>query len=145
MSQEDVRQRVGYLIKQAQQTFHRSCEELLRPLGLSMSQYAVLRAVADNPAAPAAELARQTFVTRQSLRDVLGGLEAAGLVSVAERPVTGRARPVTLTEAGRSLLAKAERIVLDIDDRMTSGLAPEQVRQLATLLTTCITNLSASE
>jgi DNA-binding MarR family transcriptional regulator len=64
-----------------QQTFRRSCEERLRELGLSMSQYAVLRALADAPGAPAAELARRTFVTRQSLRDVLAGLTATGLAS----------------------------------------------------------------
>lgn len=40
-----------------------------------MSQYAVLRAVADVPGAPVAELARRTFVTRQSLGDVLNGFE----------------------------------------------------------------------
>ncbi len=142
MSQADVQRRIGYLVKQAQQTFHRSCEELLRPLGLSMSQYAVLRALADVPGAPAAELARRTFVTRQSLRDVLAGLRAAGLADVAERPTAGRARPVTLTPAGRAALARADRIVFRVDDRMTAGLSPADVDRLATLLTTCIANLA---
>ncbi|GAA4613499.1 MULTISPECIES: MarR family winged helix-turn-helix transcriptional regulator [Saccharopolyspora] len=142
MSQEDVRHRVGYLVKQVQQSFHRACEERLRPLGLSMSQYAVLRALADAPGAPAAELARRTFVTRQSLRDVLHGLQAAGLVTVADRPATGRARPVSLTDRGRAVLEEANGVVLDVDDRMTSGIDPDDVRKLAALLTTCADNLA---
>ncbi|WP_067884596.1 MarR family winged helix-turn-helix transcriptional regulator [Nocardia vaccinii] len=142
MSQEGVDQRIGYLIKQAQQTFHRACEERLRPLGLTMSQYAVLRALADVPGAPAAELARRTFVTRQSLRDVLSGLRKAGLVTVAEQPATGRSRPVTLTELGRSQLDRADAIVMDIDGRMTGDLPPADLRRLAALLTTCIENLA---
>ncbi|MER7014507.1 MarR family transcriptional regulator [Saccharopolyspora sp. NPDC000359] len=142
MSQEDVRQRVGYLVKQVQQSFHRACEERLRPLGLSMSQYAVLRALADAPGAPAAELARRTFVTRQSLRDVLNGLQAAGLASVADHPTAGRAKPVTLTDRGRALLDEADGIVLDVDARMTSSLAPEKAQELAALLSACADNLA---
>ncbi|KAA5828777.1 MarR family transcriptional regulator [Saccharopolyspora hirsuta] len=142
MGQEGVRQRVGYLVKQVQQSFHRASEERLRPLGLSMSQYAVLRALADAPGAPAAELARRTFVTRQSLRDVLNGLQAAGLASVAERATAGRARPVSLTDRGRALLDEADAIVFDVDARMTSGFAPEDVQKLAALLATCADNLA---
>ncbi len=142
MSQEGVDRRIGYLIKQAQQTFHRACAERLRPLGLTMSQYAVLRALADVPGAPAAELARRTFVTRQSLRDVLNGLRQAGLVTVADQPATGRSRPVTLTEAGRSQLNRADAIVMATDDRMTGDLSAADLRRLAALLSTCIENLA---
>jgi DNA-binding MarR family transcriptional regulator len=142
MSQADVRSRVAYLVKQVQQTFRRSCEERLREVGLSMSQYAVLRALADAPGAPAAELARRTFVTRQSLRDVLAGLTAAGLVSVAARPAVGRALPVSLTDAGRSLLDRADAMVLAVEERMLSGLPPDEVQQLSTLLGACARNLA---
>ena len=141
MSQGDVRQHIGYLVKQVQQAFRRACDEHLRELGLSMSQYAVLRALADAPGAPAAELARRTFVTRQSLRDVLAGLSTAGLASVAAQPTTGRVLPVTLTDAGQSLLDQADNIVLDVEKRMITGLPPGEVQRLAALLTDCARNL----
>ncbi|HVV13425.1 MarR family winged helix-turn-helix transcriptional regulator [Amycolatopsis sp.] len=141
MSQADVRGRIGYLVKQAQQAFHRAAEERLRPLGLSMSQYAVLRALADAPGAPAAELARRTFVTRQSLRDVLNGLRKAGLATVAERPTSGRALPVALTAEGQARLAEADRVVFDVDERMVDGIGARDLRKLATLLTVCVENL----
>lgn len=140
MSQLD--ERIGYLVKQVQQTFRRACEEQLRTLGLSMSQYAVLRALADAPGAPAAELARRTFVTRQSLRDVLAGLREAGLASVAAQPSAGRALPVTLTDSGRLMLDQAERVVMAVESRMLTTLPPGDVHQLATLLTTCVENLA---
>ena len=142
MSQGDVRRRIGYLIKQVDQMFRRSCEERLRELGLSMSQYALLRALADAPGAPAAELARRTFVTRQSLSDVLAGLTAAGLASVASRPATGRALPITLTADGRTLLDQADTIVLDVEKRMIAGMPPREVQHLTALLTTCAENLT---
>ena len=141
MSQGDIYARVGYLVKQVAQAFRRSSEERLRELGLSMSQYAVLRALAEAPGASAAELARRTFVTRQSLRDVLAGLTAAELARVASRPTAGRVLPVTLTDAGRFRLEQAESIVLDVEQRMLDGLPPDQVHHLGALLTRCAGNL----
>jgi DNA-binding MarR family transcriptional regulator len=145
MSQEDVRQRIGYLVKHLQQVFHRSSEEGLRKIGLSMAQYAVLRALADAPGAPAAELARRTFVTRQSLRDVLSGLRTAGLASVADRPTAGRSRPVTLTDHGRELLGQADEIVFEVERRMLAELSPDDVRRLGGLLSACLAGLAADQ
>jgi DNA-binding MarR family transcriptional regulator len=142
MSQGDVRQRIGYLVKQVAQAFRRACEEHLRELGLSMPQYAVLRALADAPGAPAAELARRTFVTRQSLQDVLAGLSTAGLAAVAAQPIAGRALPVTLTDAGQSILDQADEIVLDVEKRMITSLPPGEVQRLASLLTACARSLT---
>ncbi|WP_214318381.1 MarR family winged helix-turn-helix transcriptional regulator [Nonomuraea sediminis] len=134
-----IEQRIGYLVKQVAHAFRRASEPRLRELGLSMAQYAVLRALADVPEAPAAELARRTFVTRQSLRDVLAGLTAAGLASVASEPTTGRALPVRLTDEGRVLLERAERIVLDVDERMIAGVPTGELERL---LKACAKNLA---
>ncbi|NBE55083.1 MarR family winged helix-turn-helix transcriptional regulator [Streptomyces boluensis] len=142
MSQAEVGQRIGYQVKQLDQAFRRACEERLREHGLSMAQYALLHALADAPGAPAAELARRTFVTRQSLRGVLAGIQTAGLVSVAARPSTGRALPVTLTAEGRAVLDRADRVVLDVEERMIAGLPSDTVDQLSSLLTACVRNLA---
>lgn len=134
-----IEHQIGYLVKQVAHAFRRAAEPRLRELGLSMSQYAVLRALADVPEAPAAELARRTFVTRQSLRDVLAGLTAAGLASVASEATTGRALPVRLTDEGRVLLERAERIVLDVDERMITGIPAGELERL---LKACAKNLA---
>ncbi|WP_103335363.1 MarR family winged helix-turn-helix transcriptional regulator [Amycolatopsis sp. CA-126428] len=134
--------RPGYLIKRAQQALNQACTDRLRPLELSMSQYAVLRALDDHPGASSAELARITFVTRQSLRDVLGGLRSAGLVTVAEQASTGRARPVTLTPSGRARLAAAEDLITQVEVQMLDTLSAGQRRDLADLLRTCVGNLA---
>ena len=74
MERSQTEEGVGYLVKRVQQSLRRRCDAALRPTGLSMAQYVVLRALADHQDASAAELARRCFVTRQSLQDVLGGL-----------------------------------------------------------------------
>ena len=142
MSQADLGNSVGYLVKQVQLAFRAASERRLRELGLSMSQYAVLRALSDVPGAPAAELARRTFVTRQSLRDVLAGLTTAGLASVADKPTSGRALPVTLTTAGRAKLDRAEAIVREVERAMLADFPADEERRLAGMLSRCATNLA---
>ncbi|WP_410633977.1 MarR family winged helix-turn-helix transcriptional regulator [Amycolatopsis sp. cmx-4-83] len=134
--------RPGYLLKRAQQALHQVCTDRLRPLGLSMSQYAVLRALYDHPGASSADLARITFVTRQSLRDVLVGLRSAGLVTVAEQASTGRARPVALTDQGRTQMGVAEEAVAQVEAQMLGDLPSDQRHLLAELLRTCVDNLA---
>jgi DNA-binding MarR family transcriptional regulator len=142
MSQAPTGDRPGYLLKRAQQALHQVCTDRLRHLELSMSQYAVLRALADHPGASSADLARITFVTRQSLRDVLGGLRSTGLVTVAEQASTGRARPVALTPAGRAKLRAAENLVTEVETQMLGDLSADQQRYLADLLRACVENLA---
>src|ERR1700731_2841386 len=91
---------VGYLVKRVQQGLRRRCDTALKPTGLSMSQYALLRALHDHPDASASELARLCFVTRQSLRDVLNGLRDSGLVALSDAQGRGRARALQLTRIG---------------------------------------------
>src|ERR1700758_2736136 len=100
MSQSQTERGAGYLVKRVQQGLRRRCDTALKPTGLSMAQYAVLRALHDHPDASASELARLCFVTRQALRDVLGGLRAAGLVALSDVQGRGRAHALQLTPLG---------------------------------------------
>lgn len=135
----------GYLIKRVQQAFRRRSDAALRSAGVSMAQYAVLRALADHPDASASELARLCFVTRQSLQDVLAGLRAARLVQDADTPPRGRARSLELTTAGRDRLAAADDAVMAIDSAMLQGLSRTDRVHLVKLLQRCAHNLEATE
>jgi DNA-binding MarR family transcriptional regulator len=135
--------RPGRLVKQVQQLLRRACDSELRTSGLSVSQYAVLRELADRPGASAAELARRCFVTRQSLQDVLAGLRQSELVAVDE-PTRGRARPVTLTAAGRKWLHSAEKAMTRAENRMLAGLGTAEQQRLSELLQRCAQNLDVA-
>jgi DNA-binding MarR family transcriptional regulator len=130
-------------VKQVQQLLRRACDSELRTSGLSVSQYAVLRELADRPGASAAELARRCFVTRQSLQDVLAGLRQSELVAVDE-PTRGRARPVTLTAAGRKWLHSAEKAMTRAENRMLAGLGTAEQQRLSELLQRCAQNLDVA-
>ncbi|MHC9297399.1 MarR family winged helix-turn-helix transcriptional regulator [Mycobacterium sp. LTG2003] len=144
MSEVDVETGVGYLVKRVQQALRRRCDAALRSTDLSMAQYAVLRALADHPAASASELARLCFVTRQSLQDVMRGLRSAGLVEDDDAPPRGRARGLRLTPTGRRRLAAAHTAVLGVEAEMLGGLPGSARHQLAGWLLRCAENLEAA-
>src|SRR5262249_54985358 len=132
MDATETEQAVGYLVKRVQQSLRRRCDTALRPSGLSMAQYTVLRALADHPEVSASEVARLCFVTRQSLQDLLGGLRSAGFVRDAKVPPRGRARSLEVTAAGAKRLAQAHAAVMSVDSAMLDGLSATAQRQLAT-------------
>ncbi len=134
---------VGYLVKRVQQSLRRRCDAALRPTGVTMAQYAALRALADHPDASASDLARLCFVTRQSAQDLVAGLRTAGLVKDVEKVRVGRARALELTAAGRKGLIAAHRAVMAVDDSMTECLSAAARRQLAASLLQCAENLEA--
>ena len=141
MVRSDTEDAVGYLVKRVQQSLRRRCDAALRPTGLSMAQYAALRALADHPNASASELARLCFVTRQSLQDLLTGMRSAGLVADADAPPRGRAQSLRLTRLGRSRLAAADAAVADVETAMVKGIPGQARTELAAALKRCAENL----
>jgi len=133
----------GYLVKRVQQALRRRSDAALRDTGLSMAQYAVLRALADHPRASAAELARRCFVTRQSLHDLLTALRAARLVESVGAP-QGRAQALRLTAAGRARLRSAHAAVLAVEELMMDGIGAKDRNRLIAGLSRCAQNLESA-
>ena len=143
MTRSGTERAAGYLVKRVQQSLRRRCDAALRPSGLSMAQYAAMRALADHPQASASELARLCFVTRQSLQDLLAGLRSAGFVRDAKLPPRGRARSLELTPVGVKRLAAAHSAVMGVESSMLEGISASAQRQLVASLDRCARNLEA--
>jgi DNA-binding MarR family transcriptional regulator len=141
MQPSDAERSIGYLVKRVQQGLRRQCDAALKPTGISMAQYATLRALDEHPEASAAELARLCFVTRQSLQDVLTGLRAAGLVETADTPPRGRARSLELTRLGSRRLGVAHDAVFGVEAVMLQGISSRDRRTVAEVLLSCAKNL----
>ena len=133
----DLSASIGYAMKEAAAALRTAMDDALRPLDLSVSQYSSLEVLGQQPGLSAAQLARRTFVTRQSMQGVLAGLAARGLLTRPDAAPQGRALPTELTPAGRDLLAQASRAVADVEARMLAGLSAEDRRRLHGDLTRC--------
>lgn len=126
MSQEavgvDLDTSLGYALKEASSALRAAMEEVLRPLGMSVTHYSCLELLAQRPGLSNSELARGAFVTRQSMNVLLQALERDGYVArPAEAPV-GKVLPTRLTPRGRQSLEKASKAVRSVEVRMLAGL-----------------------
>ncbi|MXS75083.1 MarR family transcriptional regulator [Microbacterium sp. CSI-V] len=113
---------LGYLLKEAASALRAAMEDVLRPLGMTITHYSCLELLAQRPGSSNSDLARGAFVTRQSMNVLLQSLERDGVV---ERPATapsGKTLPTRLTEKGRRDLAEASAAVRSVERRMLGGM-----------------------
>jgi len=147
MSQGDtvgpVDQAVGYMLKRATTALRSAMDTVLRPLELTVPQYACLEVLDQRPGLSSSELARATFVTRQSMNVVLQSLEQRGLLTRATVAHRGKALPTELTDTGRAQLRAASVAVRTIEEQMLASLTPSAQQRLLADLAACATALTA--
>jgi DNA-binding MarR family transcriptional regulator len=133
----DLDRSVGYVVKQVQASLHAAMDGVLRPLDLSVAQYACLELLGQRPGLSNSELARRAFVTRQSMNLVLRRLQERGLLTRPDQAAHGRALPTELTPAGQAKLCDASVAVRAVERRLFSPLSPQQQRRLRDDLAAC--------
>lgn len=130
----DLDTSLGYLLKEAASALRQAMEDVLRPLGMTITHYSCLELLAQRPGLSNSELARGAFVTRQSMNVLLQALEQDGVVERPDAPPAGRALPTRLTEKGRRTLDTASAAVRSVEQRMLAGMTDaEQAAALRAL------------
>lgn len=137
-----VGEAVGYVLKQAATALRAAMDAALRPLQLTVAQYSCLELLGQRPGMSGSELARGTFVTRQSMNLVLQGLQQRGLLTRPAVAEHGKALPTELTAAGRNKLRAASIAVRAVEKRMLASLTPAAQRRLLADLATCTAALA---
>jgi DNA-binding MarR family transcriptional regulator len=122
----DLDTSLGYLLKEASSALRAAMEDVLRPLGMTITHYSCLELLAQRPGLTNSELARGAFVTRQSMNVLLQALERDGFVSRPREAAVGKALPAQLTDRGRRSLDAASAAVRSVELRMLSGLTDAQ-------------------
>ena len=125
----DLETSVGYLLKEASSALRGAMEAVLRPLGMTVTQYSCLELLAQRPGLSNSELARGAFVTRQSMNVLVQALERDGYVTRPTQAPVGKVLPTALTPRGRKALDKATAAVRSVEIRMLSGLTHDDQRQ----------------
>ena len=133
---------VGYLLKQAQSLLHLRMEEALRPLQLTVSHYSCMFHLRLEPGISASELARRTFVTRQSMNVMLQQLIDRDLAARPPHAESGRALPSELTPDGADVLDAAQLLVTEVEQQMLSGMDDAGRVALGQALAACVVALA---
>src|SRR5260370_17502295 len=77
---DDSKPMLLYLVKQVELAVRSHLDALLRPAGLTALQYTALTVLERHPDLSAAQLARNSFVTNQSMADMITALKGRGLL-----------------------------------------------------------------
>jgi DNA-binding MarR family transcriptional regulator len=128
---------VGYELKRVQHDLRLYMDTELRQLNVTTPQYAALSVLAEQPGISNAALARRSFVTPQTMNQVMLRLEAAGLVKRRAHPEHGRVLQAYLTEEGNNLRKECVIRVDALEGRMISGLSEDERLTLLGLLQRC--------
>jgi len=131
-----------YLIKQVELAVRARLDSLLRPAGLTALQYTALTVLERHPDLSAPQLARNSFVTNQSMADMITALEGRGLIARHRDQADRRRLVVALTAAGRHLLDGYRDRVAALEAEMIAGLSAAEVSSLRHILHTCHANLA---
>lgn len=140
--QEHLMDRPGYLIKLAQAALHAEMTRALQAHDATISQYAVLTALAEEPGQSNAELARRAFITPQSMNENLRELERRGWIARRPHPTHGRIQQIQLTDPGRTTQRECDLVVKAVEERMLADLDAGQRRGLTVALQACIKALN---
>ncbi|KUM88081.1 MULTISPECIES: MarR family winged helix-turn-helix transcriptional regulator [Streptomyces] len=124
-----------YMVKQVELVVRSHLDELVRPSGITALQYTALTVLERHDGLSAAQLARDSFVTAQSIADLVRSLETRGLVRRERNPRNRRELLILLTEEARALLAQHAGPVRELEERMVRDLTAHQTEQFRQALT----------
>jgi DNA-binding MarR family transcriptional regulator len=122
--------RLGYLLKHAQQRLAELSAAALAPFGVSGRECAVLIAIDNQIPLSQQEVAGRLGVDRTTMVVLVDELERKGLVQRQRDPDDRRKNVVALTETGRTTLRTATRALDQAERRFLGPLSGEQAARL---------------
>ncbi|MGE0881330.1 MAG: MarR family winged helix-turn-helix transcriptional regulator [Acidimicrobiia bacterium] len=132
---------IFWLLSRLDRLAHNAIEPVVRDLGLSVAQYTVLCVLGVSHGLSNAQLARQSFVSPQSMNEVLSRLQQLGLIQRTADPMHGRVLHTDLTARGRRVLRTCTNRTQRIEDRMLDGLDARQRAEFRRMIGVCVASL----
>ncbi|MFF2924069.1 MarR family winged helix-turn-helix transcriptional regulator [Streptomyces celluloflavus] len=114
------------------------------PIGLSASQWAVLRLIDEQPGIAGAEIARRSDVSPAAVTTMLDRLQSAGLVERQSQP-RGRIVGAFLTEHGRHRVGEGDAIAHEVERELTRPLGREGLTRVLDDLNSFVSTLNSRD
>jgi DNA-binding MarR family transcriptional regulator len=130
--------RLSYVIARLDRAVRGAISECLAPCGLTIPQFTTLSVLRRRSGLSNAQLARRSYITPQSMHDVVLELERRGLVRRTPDPSHGKILRTALTAEGRRVVGHCEAAVAAMEDEMLSDFSPDARERLIHELATCV-------
>ena len=134
---------LSYVIARLDRALRRTIEECLEPYALTVPQFTALSVLLRRSGLSNAQLARRSYITPQSMHDVVLELERKGLVKRTPDPAHRKILRTILTRKGREVIERCEAAVSEMEKRMLSEFEPGARERLVHELAICVHALGA--
>lgn len=111
-----------YLVKRLEMLVRSLMDDALRIHGVTTLQYTALSVLARHDGMSSAALSRRSFVTPQTMNEMVLWFERRGLVARERDPQNRRVLLIHLTEDGRRVVADCTEIVRELEERVHSSM-----------------------
>lgn len=112
-------------MRKATRALSRLYDDTLAPLGVTVAQFGILKAIWREPGLALSRLADDMVMDRTSLYRMLTPMTSAGWIAIASQ-LKGRAKTVTLTVEGDALLVRARQLWGDAQTRVVGTYGAER-------------------
>jgi DNA-binding MarR family transcriptional regulator len=127
-------QRLGGLVKRAEQAMLRAKTALLKPIGLTLAQYVALVELEQQPGITAASLSRACLVSPQAMMILLKTMEQQGLIQRTPHPRHANVLELHATDAGREALHEARKRITPLEKRVLASYSARELETFRALL-----------
>lgn len=127
-------QDTGYAIKKTQHIIHSVMDKKLRTISMTLPQYSVLKVLEGQGRITGAKLAKESFVTPQTMHTLLISMEKRGLISRTPETGNNKSLNISITNGGLSLLSDAENVLGGVFKKGNQALNSDEHTQLMGLL-----------
>jgi DNA-binding MarR family transcriptional regulator len=135
--------RISYVIARLERAVRAAINERVSPYGLTTLQYTTLSVLGRQGGFSNAQLARRSYMTPQSMSEVIDALEGKRLISRSPHPNHRRVYPASLTATGIKVLEACDEAVGDMENQMLAGLDEETREALYDGLVAAVRALNA--
>ncbi len=132
----------GYLSNYLARLFVRSMEQRIRPLGVSMAQFAAMLVLLDEEDLSQIEVSRRVLVEQPTIANTLKRMKRDGLVEHKADVTDGRRRLFFLTPKAKAIISNLLDEAQVVNKCATNGMDEAEQQQLKKLLRKMIGNLA---
>ncbi|MBW5448848.1 MarR family transcriptional regulator [Cohnella sp. CFH 77786] len=125
---------IGRMVKTGYITLRREMEELLKPTGLTHTQWSALGVIRHYPGITPSQLEQILMIERPSVTSLMNGLAAKGLIVRKDHPEDGRYKLIYLTDEGVKKAEETQHFALAVEERVKEGMTESEFVALKALL-----------
>ncbi len=125
---------IGYRLRRAQVLVYQDYVRTVGSMDIRPAQFAALTIIGANPGLSQTTLATTMGIDRSGAVILIDALEEKGLAARVPSPVDRRTYAIMLSDKGQTTLTRLKQLVMEHDNRITSGLSPDERTQLNSLL-----------